>query len=339
MAGAAFSSKGLERIGRVVARDVARGDAPGAVWLVARGGDVHAGAVGRAGLDDPAPLRCDALFRISSMTKPITAVAALSCVEDGLFRLDEPVDRLLPELADRRVLEHEDAPLTWTVPARRPILVRDLFTFTMGLGIVMAPPGTVPLADALVELALGQGPPAPDVMPEPDEWMRRLGSLPLLHHPGSRWAYNTGADVLGVLVARATGHSFADAVAERVLEPLAMVDTGFWVPPGGTRPAGPGLPDRPGDRCPAPPRPARRAVEPAPGLPLGGGGPGVDGRRRGRLRPDAPRRRPRPCRSGAVAGIGRGHDHRSAHGRPTPRCRARRRLVSTPTGGVWGSGW
>ena len=107
----------------------------------------------------------DAIFRISSMTKPVTAVATLSCVEDGLFRLDEPVDRLLPELADRSVLEHQDAPLGWVVPAERPILVRDLLTFTMGLGIVMAPPGEVPLADALVELELGQGPPSPQGPP------------------------------------------------------------------------------------------------------------------------------------------------------------------------------
>jgi CubicO group peptidase (beta-lactamase class C family) len=228
----AFTGEGLERIDRVVRRHVARGDAPGAIWLVARGGETHAGVVGATGAEDGAPLGRDAVFRISSMTKPITAVAALSCLEDGLFGLDEPVDRLLPELADRQVLEHEDAPLGWVVPARRPILVRDLLTFTMGLGIVMAPPGTVPLADALVDLELGQGPPAPAVVPEPDEWLRRLGTLPLLAHPGERWMYHTGADVLGVLLARATGRPFPDVLRERVLDPLGMVDTGFWVPPG-----------------------------------------------------------------------------------------------------------
>jgi CubicO group peptidase (beta-lactamase class C family) len=236
MGRSAFSDLGLDRVERVVARHVERGSVPGAVWLVAHGDEVHVGVVGTPAVDATDatstndPLQRDAIFRISSMTKPITAVAALSCVEDGLFRLEEPVDRLLPELADRRVLEHEDAPLSWTVPARRPILVRDLLTFTMGLGIVMAPPGSCPLADALVELQLGQGPPAPAVAPEPDEWLRRLGSLPLLHHPGEQWAYNTGADVVGVLIARATGQPFETALRERVLDPLGMHDTGFWVP-------------------------------------------------------------------------------------------------------------
>ncbi|HEY6531412.1 MAG TPA: serine hydrolase domain-containing protein, partial [Acidimicrobiales bacterium] len=230
MGHSAFSEVGLERVERVVSSHVEQGTVPGAVWLMAHGDEVHVGVVGHPALGVDVPLEREAVFRISSMTKPITAVAALSCVEDGLFRLEEPVDRLLPELAGRQVLEHEDAPLSWTVPARRPILVRDLLTFTMGLGIVMAPPGSVPLADALVELELGQGPPTPDVPPEPDEWLRRLGTLPLLHQPGERWAYNTGADVLGVLISRATGQPFDDALRERVLDPLGMHDTGFWVP-------------------------------------------------------------------------------------------------------------
>ena len=223
-----------DRVARTVSRYVEHGAIPGAVWLVAHGDEVHTGAVGHPAIESAEPLGHDAIFRISSMTKPITAVAALSCVEDGLFRLDEPVDRLLPELADRCVLEHEDAPLSWTVPARRPILVRDLLTFTMGMGIVMAPPGAMPLADALVDLQLGQGPPAPDVPPEPDEWLRRLGTLPLLHQPGERWAYNTGADVLGVLIARATGQPFEHALRERVLDPVGMHDTAFWVPARGS---------------------------------------------------------------------------------------------------------
>jgi CubicO group peptidase (beta-lactamase class C family) len=231
MGRSAFSEQGVERVAELVARHVDERTVPGAVWLVAHGDEVHARAVGSPTLGATTRLGRDAIFRISSMTKPITAVAALSCVEDGLFRLDEPVDRLLPEMADRRVLEHEEAPLSWTVPARRPIIVRDLLTFTMGMGIVMAPPGAIPLADALIELELGQGPPAPDVPPAPDEWIRRLGTLPLLHQPGQRWAYNTGSDVLGVLIARATGMPFDCALRERVLDPLRMRDTGFWVPP------------------------------------------------------------------------------------------------------------
>jgi CubicO group peptidase (beta-lactamase class C family) len=227
-----ISGRGVERIERAVARHVEAGAAPGAVWLVARGDEVHAGALGRTAVDGTEPMRRDAVFRISSVTKPITAVAALSCVEDGLFRLDEPVDRLLPELADRHVLEHEDAPLGWVVPAERPISVRDLLTFTLGLGIVMAPPGEIPFADALAELELGLGPPAPATPPEPDEWIRRLGTLPLLHQPGASWRYGTGADVLGVLIARAEGRPFDQVVRDRVLDPLGMHDTHFSVPPG-----------------------------------------------------------------------------------------------------------
>jgi CubicO group peptidase (beta-lactamase class C family) len=95
----------------------------------------------------------------------------------------------------------------------------------------MAPPGEVPLADALVELELGQGPPSPQGPPPPDEWIRRLGTLPLLHHPGERWLYGTGSDVLGVLLARATGLSFEEVLRQRVLDPLGMVDTGFFAGP------------------------------------------------------------------------------------------------------------
>lgn len=221
---------GLDRIHRTVSRHVERGAAPGAVWLVSRGSHVVTGSVGHHRTDGGPPMARDSLFRISSLTKPLVAAAALSCVEDCLFDLDEPVDRLLPELADRWVLEHEDAPLGWVVPAERPILVRDLLTFTLGMGIVMAPPGEVPIADALVDLELGQGPPAPQTPPAPDEWMRRLGSLPLLDQPGTTWRYHTGADVLGVLLARAEGAPLDEVLRARILDPLDMPDTGFSVP-------------------------------------------------------------------------------------------------------------
>src|SRR5256885_1523073 len=130
------------------------------------------------------PMRRDALFRIPSMTRPITAVAALLLVDEGLLRIDEPVDRLLPELADRRVLKRLDGPLDDTVPAKRPITVRDLLTFTMGFGVVFAPPESYPIQRAMTELRLGQGFPNPALPPAPDEWIRGLGSLPLMHQPG-----------------------------------------------------------------------------------------------------------------------------------------------------------
>jgi CubicO group peptidase (beta-lactamase class C family) len=153
-------------------------------------------------------------------------------VEECKLRLDDPVDRLLPELAGRKVLKRLDAPLEDSVPADRPITVRDLLTFRMGFGIVMELPGTYPIQRAADELLLGQGPPAPSTPPDPDEWIRRLGTLPLIHQPGERWMYNTGSDVLGVLIARASGQPFETFLRERVFEPLGMKDTGFSVPDG-----------------------------------------------------------------------------------------------------------
>src|SRR6185312_1365797 len=131
-----------------------------------------------------------------SMTKPVTAVAAMILVEECQLRLDEPVDRLLPELAHRTVLKRLDGPLDDTVPAHRPITVRDLLTFRLGFGQLMALPDAYPILRAATDLQIGMGPPSPDAIPAPDEWLRRLGTLPLMYQPGERWLYNTGADVL-----------------------------------------------------------------------------------------------------------------------------------------------
>ncbi|HET6951462.1 MAG TPA: serine hydrolase domain-containing protein [Acidimicrobiales bacterium] len=231
MAGASLTSAGLARLDEVMTRHVETGAVPGLVWLVAQGRTVHAGAAGTLDVASGAPAGRDAIFRISSMSKPVTAVAALVLVEECRLRLDDPVDDLLPELADRRVLARPDRPLDDTVPAARPITLRDLLTFRLGLGADFTAPHPQPSMTRAAELGLGVGPPAPAVPPEPDEFMRRLGSLPLEHQPGERWLYHTGADVLGVLIARAAGQPFPEFLAERVCEPLGMVDTGFWVPP------------------------------------------------------------------------------------------------------------
>jgi CubicO group peptidase (beta-lactamase class C family) len=164
------------------------------------------------------------------MTKPITAVAAMILVEECKLRLDEPVDRLLPELADRRVLKRIDGSLDATVPAKRPISVRDLLTFRMGFGQVMASPDAYPILKAAGELQIGIGPPNPAATPGPDEWLRRLATLPLMHQPGEVWMYNTAADVLGVLIARAAGQPFEAFLRERIFAPLGMHDTSFSVP-------------------------------------------------------------------------------------------------------------
>ncbi|WP_441247323.1 serine hydrolase domain-containing protein [Kitasatospora sp. McL0602] len=227
MGGRGFSKARRGRLREVLAGHVDRGELPGLVALVSRQGEVQVEAVGRMAIDGP-PMRRDTLFRIASMTKPVTAVAAMALVEECRLRLDDPVDPLLPELADRQVLRSLDGPLDETGPARRPITLRDLLTFRMGFGVVMAPPGSYPIQRAMAEAGLMPGERPPQI--EPDEWLRRLGALPLMHQPGTVWQYHTGSDVLGILIERATGQPLGDVLRERILGPLGMADTGFHVP-------------------------------------------------------------------------------------------------------------
>lgn len=197
---------------------------------MARGDDVETGVAGVLTRGEPRLVARDSIFRISSLTKPIVAVAALVLVEDFVLRIDDPVDDLLPELADRQVLVDGHGPIDGpTVPAQRPITLRDLLTFRLGLGMDFSAPWPQPLLEELERLGLGAGPPDPQGPPAPDEWMRRLSTVPLLHQPGDRWLYNTGADVLGVLLARAEGRTLDEVLQRRVLEPLGMVDTAFSV--------------------------------------------------------------------------------------------------------------
>ena len=230
MSTAGLSRTRLARMHNVMAGYVERGDVPGLVTLVSRRGETHVDAIGTRTVGESAPMRRDTIFRISSMTKPITAAATMILVEECKLRLDEPVDRWLPELADRPVLKRLDGPLDDTVPANRPITVRDLLTFRMGFGQMLAPPDAYPILKAASELQIGMGPPAPSATPAPDEWMRRLGMLPLMHQPGERWMYNKGSDVLGVLLARASGQPLETFLREHIFEPLGMKDTGFSVP-------------------------------------------------------------------------------------------------------------
>lgn len=225
-----LSQARLARLDAVIAGHVDRGEIPGIVALVARRGDVHVEVAGSLALGNAPPMTRDAIFRISSVTKPITAVATMILVEECKLRLDDPVDDLLPELANRRVLKSIESVLDDTVSANRAITLRDLLTLRMGFGLLMRPPGATPIQRAAEALALGQGPPNPMAFPPPDEWIRRLGTLPLILQPGEQWMYNTGADVLGVLIARASRTSFPDFLAERVFEPLGMKDTAFFVP-------------------------------------------------------------------------------------------------------------
>ena len=226
-----LTAAGLARLRSAAERHVGDDQVPGLVALVARGDEVHVEALGTLAIGG-GPVSRDSLFRIASTTKPITGAATLALIDEGLLTLDEPVDRLLPELAGRRVLRRMDGPLEDTVPAARPITARDLLTFTFGFGALMEmffSPAPWPVVAAAEKLRLSAlGPPNPGGQPDPDTWIAGFGTLPLLAQPGERWMYNTGACVLGVLLARAAGQPFAEVLRTRIFEPLGMRDTAFW---------------------------------------------------------------------------------------------------------------
>jgi CubicO group peptidase (beta-lactamase class C family) len=219
----------LLRLRTIMTGYVERGEVPGILTLVSRRGEVHVDAVGNKSLDGPEQVTRDTIFRLASMSKPITAAAAMVLAEEGKLRLDDAVEKWLPELANRKVLKRIDAPLDETVPAHRPITVRDLLTFTMGFGLLLTPTGEYPILKAANELQIGMRP-ASQPQANPDEWIRRLGTLPLMSQPGERWLYGTGSNVLSVLIARVSGQPLETFLRERLFEPLGMKDTGFSVP-------------------------------------------------------------------------------------------------------------
>src|SRR5712671_3441039 len=225
--GGGLSQTRLKRMHEIMACHVESGSMPGLVALVSRHGEVHLDVIGNLAIGG-APMQHDTIFRIASMTKPVSAAAAMILVEECKLRLDDPVDKFLPELADRRVLRSLEAEIGDTVPARRAITLRDLLTFRLGYGAIMVFPDRYPIQKAITEAGIAPGPVFPSF--PPDELMRRYGKLPLIHQPGERWLYNAGSEILGVLIARAAGTSLATFLHERIFEPLGMKDTAFHVP-------------------------------------------------------------------------------------------------------------
>jgi CubicO group peptidase (beta-lactamase class C family) len=223
-----FSRARLGRMHAALQRHVETGQVPGLVALVHQRGREHVETIGTLGFDSSVPMQRDTIFRLASTTKPITAVGAMILVEECKVRLDDPVDEWLPELKNRRVLRTIEGLLDDTVPAKRPITLRDLLTFGSGYGEVAFLSPTCPLQKALVEarLPLSEWP----FSGTPDEFMRRLGSLPLAHQPGERWLYHMSGEILGVLIARVSGKSLGAFLHERIFGPLGMTDTGFQVP-------------------------------------------------------------------------------------------------------------
>jgi CubicO group peptidase (beta-lactamase class C family) len=203
------------------------GPVPGVVALIDRGGRVEVEAAGSAHVDGESPVARDSIFRIASITKPITAAAVMMLVEDGRIALEDPVGRWLPELASPAVVRTPASPADDVVAAARPITVADLLTFRAGYGF----PSDFSLpAVGLLVSELQQGPPQPQLVAAPDDWMAALSRIPLLYQPGVAWLYNTCSDIQGVLIARVSGRPLPDFLAERLFEPLGMADTGFDVP-------------------------------------------------------------------------------------------------------------
>src|SRR5215468_5362626 len=206
---------------------VSNGSVTGAVGLVARGGKVEVQAVGSSDADGSSQMARDSIFRIASITKPITAAAMMMLVEDGRIALEDPVGRWLPELAAPTVVRTPASAVGDVVPAARPITVADLLTFRAGYGFPSD--FSLPVVGLLFS-ELKQGPPQPQTVAPPDEWMATLSRIPLLHQPGEAWLYNTCSDIQGVLIARVSGRPLPEFLAERLFDPLGMIDTGFEVP-------------------------------------------------------------------------------------------------------------
>jgi CubicO group peptidase (beta-lactamase class C family) len=204
---------------------VQQGLIAGAATLVWRDGLVHAAGVGRRDIEAGLPVERDTIFRIASMTKPVTATASLMLYDEGLFALDDPISRWAPEFADMRVLRSPDGALDDTAPAGRPITMLDLLThragFTYG-GFHTGPIG------AAYAKALGMD---IDSHLTPDAWISALAALPLIDQPGAGFHYGASIELLGLLIARIAGQSLGELLATRIFRPLGMADTGFIVPP------------------------------------------------------------------------------------------------------------
>ncbi|WP_332773158.1 serine hydrolase domain-containing protein [Phenylobacterium sp.] len=221
-----FSSQGLAAIPASLAPVVAAGDLSGFVTLLWRKGELaQVNTLGSRDVEAGLPMTRDTLFRIASMTKPITSVAALMLLEEGKLSLDDPITKWLPEFAGMKVLKSATGPLDETYPSPREITVDDLMTHRSGLAYGFTSIG--PIAHAHEE-RLG----SPLLVPHtPDEWLKRLGSLPLSYPPGERFHYSHATEVLGFLVGRVAGTGYRDFIMERILKPLGMDDTDFWCPP------------------------------------------------------------------------------------------------------------
>ncbi|MGW2233437.1 serine hydrolase domain-containing protein [Streptomyces sp. NPDC001759] len=211
----------------VLRRHVEDGTVPGAVALVARGEDVEVVTVGSVDTDGTAPMARDSIFRIASITKPITAAAVLMLVEEGVVALESPVEEWLPELSKPTVVRTPSSAVDDVVPAARPITVEDLLSSRTGWGF----PSDFSLPAVQSLFTVQKDGRAPQDWPDADTWLGLLARVPMLHQPGEAWLYGTSSDLQGILIERASGRTLPDFLGERFFAPLGMTDTAFEVPP------------------------------------------------------------------------------------------------------------
>ena len=201
------------------------GDLSGAVTLVWRNGEeLQFNAVGKRDIEAGLPMTRDTIFRIASMTKPITSVAVMMLLEEGKLALEDPIAKWAPEFAKMRVLRDATGPLDETYPSPRDITIEDLLTHRAGLAYGFTSIGPIAYAH---QKALGD---VLNIDMTPDDWMKALASLPLSYPPGERFHYSHATDVLGFIVGRIGGKGFREFLRERIFGPLGMVDTDFYVP-------------------------------------------------------------------------------------------------------------
>ncbi|APE15299.1 serine hydrolase [Mycolicibacterium sp.] len=204
-----------------VVQAVDTGVLAGAVTLAwQRGNVLQVNEIGYRDVEAGLPMQRDTIFRVASMTKPVTVAAAMSLLEEGKLTLSDPVTRWLPELADMQVLVDPTGPLDQTVPARRPITIDDLMTHRSGLAYVFSVTGPISRAYGRVSFRQDQ-----------DHWLAEVAQLPLVHQPGERLTYSHATDVLGIVLSRIEGKSLQAVLTERIFEPLGMPDTGFFISP------------------------------------------------------------------------------------------------------------
>ncbi len=213
-----------QQLQTIVEESVANGELSGAVVLVYRNGETECASAGWRDIENHLPMERDTIFRIASMTKPITSVAALMLVDEGRIGLNDPISLVAPEFESMRVLRSPDGPLNDTVEANRPITFEDLLTHRAGLTYADFHRG--PIAQAYRETLGGEI----DSDIAPDDWIKGLASLPLIAQPGSVMTYGRSTDLLGLLIARMEGVTLGQVLARRIFEPLGMKDTSFLVP-------------------------------------------------------------------------------------------------------------